>query len=152
VEGQRLVQAASDMFLGWSTGPMGRHFYLRQLRDMKMALDVDSFDEELLLGYARLCGRVLARAHVRTGNGAMLQGYIGGSDAMPDALAKFAKAYADQTEKDHAAFVRGMRGKGRRTAARKKVAAKRPKAAVKRRKPVAKRSVKKGARKAAKRA
>ena len=119
VEGQRLVQAASDMFLGWSTGPMGRHFYLRQLRDMKMALDVDSFDEELLLSYARLCGRVLARAHVRTGNGAMLQGYIGGSDAMPDAIAKFAMRYADQTEKDHAAFVRDMRANGRKPATRK---------------------------------
>lgn len=109
VEGQRLVQAASDMFLGWSTGPMGRHFYLRQLRDMKMALDVDSFDEELLLGYARLCGRVLARAHVRTCNGAVLSGYIGGSDAGPEALANFSLQYADQTEKDHAAFVKGMR-------------------------------------------
>lgn len=109
VEGQRLVQAASDMFLGWSTGPLGRHFYLRQLRDMKMALDVDSFDEELLTAYARLCGRVLARAHVRTSNGAVLSGYFGDSDAGPEALAKFSMLYADQTEKDHAAFVRGLR-------------------------------------------
>jgi uncharacterized protein (DUF2252 family) len=108
VEGQRLVQAASDMFLGWSTGPSGRHFYLRQLRDMKMSLDVNSFDAELLTAYARLCGRVLARAHVRTGNGAMLQGYIGTGDAIPDALAKFSKRYADQTEKDHADFVKAI--------------------------------------------
>jgi uncharacterized protein (DUF2252 family) len=116
VEGQRLVQAASDMFLGWSTGPMGRHFYLRQLRDMKMALDVDSFDEELLHSYAKLCGRVLARAHVRTSNGAVLSGYLGGSDAGPEALAKFALHYADQTEKDHAEFLRGMKGAPKRAA------------------------------------
>jgi uncharacterized protein (DUF2252 family) len=116
VEGQRLVQAASDMFLGWSTGPMGRHFYLRQLRDMKMALAVDSFDEELLHSYSRLCGRVLARAHVRTSNGAVLSGYIGGSDAGPEALAKFALLYADQTEKDHAEFLRGMKGTPKRAA------------------------------------
>jgi uncharacterized protein (DUF2252 family) len=121
VEGQRLVQAASDMFLGWSTGPMGRYFYLRQLRDMKMALDVDSFDEELLISYARLCGRVLARAHVRTCNGAVLSGYLGGSDAGPEALAKFALLYADQTEKDHADFLRGMRKKGNKPAAPKRV-------------------------------
>jgi uncharacterized protein (DUF2252 family) len=116
VEGQRLVQAASDMFLGWSTGPMGRYFYLRQLRDMKMALDVDSFDEELLTAYARLCGRVLARAHVRTSNGAVLSGYLGGSDAAPEALAKFALLYADQTEKDHADFLKGMKGAPKRAA------------------------------------
>ncbi len=120
VEGQRLVQAASDMFLGWSTGPLGRHYYLRQLRDMKMALNVDSFDEELLIGYARLCGRVLARAHVRTSNGAMLSGYIGSSDAGPESLSQFAMRYADQTEKDHAAFVRGMKGaKSRKPASRR---------------------------------
>jgi hypothetical protein len=110
VEGQRLVQAASDMFLGWSTGPLGRHFYLRQLRDQKMALNVDRFDEELLLGYARLCGNVLARAHVRTGQGAVLAGYLGGSDAVPEAIARFGMLYADQTEKDHADFVKADRG------------------------------------------
>ena len=120
VEGQRLVQAASDMFLGWSTGPLGRHFYLRQLRDMKMALDVDSFDQELLTSYARLCGRVLARAHVRTSNGAVLNGYIGGGDAVPEALAKFAVLYADQTEKDHADFVKGLRKHPRAKAPREK--------------------------------
>ena len=115
VEGQRLVQAASDLFLGWSTGPAGRHYYLRQLRDLKVALNVDDFDEALLLGYARLCGRVLARAHVRTGDGAMLNGYIGGSDAMPEAITKFALRYADQTEKDHADFVRALRTERRNT-------------------------------------
>jgi uncharacterized protein (DUF2252 family) len=109
VEGQRLVQTASDMFLGWSTGPMGRHFYLRQLRDQKMALDVDSFDEELLTSYARLCGNILARAHVRTGPGGVLAGYLGGSDEVPEAIARFGMRYADQTEKDHAAFVKAVR-------------------------------------------
>jgi hypothetical protein len=131
VEGQRLVQAASDMFLGWSTGPAGRHFYLRQLRDMKMAVDVESFDEELLVAYARLCGRVLARAHVRTGNGAILQGYIGGSDAMPEAIAKFAMRYADQTEKDHAAFVKGMRVERKVTAPKQRTFRKQGKAVLK---------------------
>ena len=151
VEGQRLVQAASDMFLGWSTGPAGRHFYLRQLRDMKMALDVDSFDEELLTAYARLCGRVLARAHVRTSNGAVLSGYIGGSDAVPDALSKFAKLYADQTEKDHAEFVRSLRAKGRKTATPKKAAAKRTRTVVRKARPAAKRVAGKVVKKAGRR-
>ena len=65
VAGQRLLQAASDIFLGWATGPRGRHYYFRQLRDMKVSADVESFNQKILTGYARMCGRALARAHAK---------------------------------------------------------------------------------------
>jgi uncharacterized protein (DUF2252 family) len=106
VEGQRLVQAASDIFLGWSTGPAGRHFYLRQLRDRKLAPDVEHFDKELLSSYAKLCGRMLARAHAKTGDGALIASYMGKSDVLDEAISKFALAYADQTERDYEDFLK----------------------------------------------
>jgi uncharacterized protein (DUF2252 family) len=109
VEGQRLTQAASDIFLGWSTGPQNRHFYLRQLRDRKIAPDVDNFDKAILTGYATLCGRVLARAHAKTGNGALISGYAGKSSVLEEAVSKFAVAYADQTEKDYERFLRAVK-------------------------------------------
>ena len=111
VEGQRLVQAASDIFLGWSTGPAGRHFYLRQLRDRKFAPDVEHFDKELLSSYAKLCGRMLARAHAKTGDGALIAAYMGKSDVLDDAISKFALAYADQTERDYEDFKLIQRSK-----------------------------------------
>ena len=106
VEGQRLVQAASDIFLGWSTGSAGRHFYLRQLRDKKLAPDVEHFDKELLGAYAKLCGRMLARAHAKTGDGGLISSYMGKSDVLDEAISKFALAYADQTERDYAEFLK----------------------------------------------
>ncbi|RAJ11135.1 uncharacterized protein (DUF2252 family) [Chitinophaga skermanii] len=105
VQGQRLVQAASDIFLGWSTASDGRHYYLRQLRDRKIAPDVENFDKELLSAYARLCGRMLARAHAKTGDGKRLSEYMGKSGVLDEALSDFAVAYADQTEKDYEAFT-----------------------------------------------
>ncbi|PZF73758.1 DUF2252 domain-containing protein [Taibaiella soli] len=109
VEGQRLVQAASDIFLGWSTGPQGRHFYFRQLRDRKIAPEVDLFDKTLLNAYARLCGRMLARAHAKTGNAKLLSGYMGKSEVLDDAISHFGIAYADQTERDYEDFMKAIR-------------------------------------------
>jgi hypothetical protein len=103
VIGQRLMQAASDIFLGWTTGP-GGDYYVRQLRDAKISANVETFDQELFNVYARACGWNLARAHAKSGNPWMVGGYLGKSDAFDEAIAQFAKAYADQAERDHAAL------------------------------------------------
>jgi hypothetical protein len=71
------MQSASDMFLGWSQGKAGRHFYVRQLRDMKLSATIEGFDEELLRRYAEACGWALARAHASSGDAAMISGYMG---------------------------------------------------------------------------
>ena len=105
VEGQRRLQAASDLFLGWSNGPSGRHFYFRQLRDMKVSANVETYDSGLLRQYGAACGQGLARAHAKSGGMAPeISGYIGKSDAVPSALVSYAKAYADQIERDFEAF------------------------------------------------
>lgn len=109
VVGQRLMQSASDMFLGWSQGHRGRHFYVRQLRDMKLSAMIEGFDDELLRRYAEACGWALARAHARTGDAAMISGYIGSSGTFDDAICDFAVDYADQAERDHKAFVKAVR-------------------------------------------
>ncbi|TDV34455.1 uncharacterized protein (DUF2252 family) [Paraburkholderia caballeronis] len=110
VEGQRLLQAANDTFLGWSTGPAGRHFYFRHLRDMKLSADIELLDSALLTDYARLCGWSLARAHARAGNAAVeIAAYIGRSDQFADALTGYAFAYADQVERDYDAFLKAVR-------------------------------------------
>jgi uncharacterized protein (DUF2252 family) len=103
VAGQRLMQAASDIFLGWTTGPSGE-FYVRQLRDAKVSANVETFNEALFEVYARACGWNLARAHAKSGNGGAIVGYLGKSDKFDQAIASFAKAYADQTERDHASL------------------------------------------------
>jgi len=103
VAGQRLMQAASDIFLGWTSGPNGE-FYVRQLRDAKISANVESFDEPLFDAYARACGWNLARAHAKSGNPQMMSGYLGKSDAFEEAVTRFAFAYADQTERDHHAL------------------------------------------------
>lgn len=105
VEGQRLMQAASDSFLGWVTGKLGREYYVRQLRDMKWSPDLSKFTPEGLAGYAELCGHVLARAHARTGDAIAISAYLGGSTAFEDALRVFSLDYADQVGKDFAAFT-----------------------------------------------
>ncbi len=109
VVGQHLMQAASDIFLGWTHGQGKRHFYLRQLRDMKIKPVVELFKPIGLLDYAGLCGWTLARAHARSGDPAMIAGYMGKSDIFDKALAAFGKNYADQTEQDHAAFKNAIR-------------------------------------------
>jgi hypothetical protein len=110
VQGQRLLQAASDLFLGWSTGPSGRHFYFRQLRDMKLSVELDLLDSTLLAGYARLCGWAMARAHAKSSNSAIeIAAYIGRSDQFAEALAAYGAAYADQVERDYDVFVKAAR-------------------------------------------
>ena len=112
VVGQRLMQSASDIFLGWTEGKRGRHFYLRQLRDMKIKFLVEIFNPATMLDYAALCGRTLARAHARSGDAAAIAGYLGKKDVFDQAIARFARSYADQAERDHAAFMGAIR-KGR---------------------------------------
>jgi uncharacterized protein (DUF2252 family) len=104
VMGQRLMQAASDLFLGW-TAVDGRDFYIRQLRDMKAGVDLTRMNETDLVNYATLCGKVLARAHARTGDARFIADYLGNSDSFDEALADFAQAYADQTEHDFDTFL-----------------------------------------------
>jgi hypothetical protein len=105
VAGQRLMQAASDMFLGWSQGLTGRHFYVRQLRDAKISAVVEGFDLGLMQGYAGLCAWALARAHARSGDPAMIAGYMGASGTFDDAIGEFAMEYADRNERDYRGFV-----------------------------------------------
>jgi uncharacterized protein (DUF2252 family) len=107
VHGQRLMQAASDAFLGWITGTGQRkyEFYVRQLRDMKGSADVEAMTPERMALYGQLCGTTLARAHARTGNAAKITGYLGDDDTFDRALERFAVAYADQNDADYAAFT-----------------------------------------------
>ena len=110
VNGYRLMQPASDMFLGWSHGPGGhRHFFIRQLRDIKISVRVETFGAPEMDLYATWCGRALALSHARSGCAVTLSGYMGKSDAFDRAIAAFAAAYADQNEKDHAALKRAVR-------------------------------------------
>jgi uncharacterized protein (DUF2252 family) len=104
VQGQRLMQSASDVFLGWARGMHGGDFYVRQLRDMKIAPNLTGYTPPVLLAYAHLCGRVLARAHAKAGDAATLSGYLGSSGAFDEAVAGYAVAYADQVEKDYELF------------------------------------------------
>ena len=112
VVGQRLMQAASDIFLGWTTGRDGMHFYIRQLRDMKFSVPLVDLEAKGLANYAAICGWALARAHAKGGDAALISGYLGQSDAFDQALARFAAAYADQTERDHAALVKAVKSGG----------------------------------------
>lgn len=109
VMGQRLSQPASDMFLGWFTGPEGNHFYVRQLRDAKIKVLLETFDAEALMSYAKNCGWVLARAHAKAGPSGEIAGYLGGGERFDDAMSEFATAYADQAERDHAALKAAVR-------------------------------------------
>jgi uncharacterized protein (DUF2252 family) len=109
VVGQRLMQSSSDIFLGWSHVPGGRDFYVRQLRDMKLSIPLEDVTRAQLSRYAGLCGWTLARAHAKSGDGATISGYLGKSDRFDDAVAEFAIAYADQTERDHASLEKAIR-------------------------------------------
>ena len=109
VVGQRLMQSASDIFLGWSRGPAGRDFYVRQLRDMKVAADVETQPPKVMRAYAMLCGLALARAHDKAGDAAMIAGYLGSSDQFDEAIGDYAVAYADEVERDYKTFVRAVR-------------------------------------------
>jgi uncharacterized protein (DUF2252 family) len=109
VIGQRLMQAASDLFLGWTNGRGGRDFYIRQLHDVKVKPMVEVYDPPTMCVYAEYCGWVLARAHARTGNPKLISEYLGNSDRFDESIADFAEAYADQNERDYGEFVRAVR-------------------------------------------
>jgi len=109
VVGQRLMQATSDLFLGWSKGPAGRDFFVRQLRDMKGGFDVQRLDRADFGRYATVCASVLARAHAKSLDPALVSGYLSSGRTFATAITEFAVAYADQTETDHARLVEAVR-------------------------------------------
>jgi uncharacterized protein (DUF2252 family) len=108
VNGYRLMQPASDMFLGWARGPR-RDFFVRQLRDTKISPRVENFGPSEMALYSNWCGRALALSHARSGSSAMLSGYMGKNDVFDQAIASFSLRYADQNEKDHAALARAVK-------------------------------------------
>ena len=108
VNGYRVMQPASDMFLGYTRGRT-RDFFVRQLRDIKISIRVETFGVAEMTFYAGWCGRALALSHARSGNSIALSGYMGKSDAFDQAIAAFSVAYADQNEKDHAALARAIK-------------------------------------------
>jgi uncharacterized protein (DUF2252 family) len=109
VMGQRLMQPASDIFLGWITMKNGRQGYVRQLRDAKIKPMVETFNAEMLAVYGQACGWTLARAHAKAGKPLTISGYLGSKDAFDEAMGDFALAYADQAERDHAALKAAVR-------------------------------------------
>ena len=108
VRGQRLMQAATDIFLGHVTGPLGRSYYLRQLRDMKWSADIPTLSVANMSGYATLCGRALARAHARSGDAIAISAYLGGSDRFDGALIDFARRYSEQNSSDFSEFKQAI--------------------------------------------
>jgi len=110
VQGQRLMQAASDIYLGWTKGvEANRHLYWRQLRDMKGSALVETMNPVVLGFYAGLCGWTLARAHARSGDAVALAAYLGKSDKFDRAITDFSERYADQNERDYQAFTEAIR-------------------------------------------
>jgi uncharacterized protein (DUF2252 family) len=111
VVGQRLMQCASDIFLGWASDDDGHDFYIRQLRDMKTSVRLEKLLGPVFYNFAGMCGWALARAHSKAGNAVRLAGYVGQSERLDDALVDFAQAYADQCEKDYTLFMRAVRAR-----------------------------------------
>ena len=109
VEGQRLMQSASDVFLGWARGKNKRDFYLRQLMDMKVSATLEEMDAKMLHQYSRMCGHALALAHARSGDAAMIAGYLGSGPAFDDAISEFAFEYASQNAADYRSFIKAIR-------------------------------------------
>lgn len=109
VHGQRLMQAASDIFLGWFRSDSGHDYYVRQLHDMKISAQVENFNPHTLLSYATMCGWALARAHAKVGDAEMIAGYLGSKDKFDVPLVQYAKIYADQVEPDFKTFKAAIR-------------------------------------------
>ena len=109
VVGQRLTQSSSDVFLGWMRGPKGRDFYVRQLRDMKVSFSVQDITPTRLRRYATYCGQALARSHAKSGNAALISGYLGKSDVFDEAVSLFAMEYAEQNKRDYEELVRAAK-------------------------------------------
>jgi uncharacterized protein (DUF2252 family) len=116
VVGQRTIQGAPDIFLGWGIQENGIHFYMRQLRDMKGGVEFNPERVRIFPEYAKLCGWALALAHAKSGDAAGISGYLGKNEGMDDAIAHFAAAYAAQTARDHEALARAARAKRIRVA------------------------------------
>ena len=109
VEGQRLMQAASDIFLGWTRAAEGnRYFYWRQLRDMKASALVEGMSPVAMTFYANMCGWTLARAHARSGDPIAIAEYLGTDDTIDNAIADFSTRYADQNQRDYDTFVKAI--------------------------------------------
>ena len=110
VRGQRMMQAASDIYLGWTVGlDTTRHFYWRQLRDMKGSADIETMSPAALTTYAHVCAWTLARAHARSGDPVAIAACVGGRDAFDKSIDDFSQRYADQNERDYQQFVEAIR-------------------------------------------
>ena len=109
VNGQRRIQSASDIFLGWTEMEDGKHYYIRQLRDTKVKLEPHLWDGYRLSEIAEVMGAVLARAHARSGDATVLSGYLGEGDTFDEAIGDYAMAYADQAEKDYELFANAVK-------------------------------------------
>jgi uncharacterized protein (DUF2252 family) len=109
VVGQRLTQSSSDVFLGWMRGPKGKDFYVRQLRDMKVSFSVQDITPTRLKRYATYCGQALARSHAKSGNAALISGYLGKSDVFDKAVSMFAMEYAEQNKRDYEELARAAK-------------------------------------------
>lgn len=109
VVGQRLTQSSSDVFLGWMRGPKGKDFYVRQLRDMKVSFSVQDITPTRLKRYAVYCGQALARSHAKSGNAALISGYLGKSDVFDEAVSLFAMEYAEQNKRDYEELARAAK-------------------------------------------
>jgi hypothetical protein len=122
VEGQRLLQASSDIMLGWIRTPgldgIDRDYYVRQLWDWKFSADIDSMSPATLDIYGRLCGWTLARGHARSGDRIAIAAYLGTGDAFDKAISEFAVAYADQNDRDYATVAAALKAAGESSAAR----------------------------------
>jgi hypothetical protein len=106
VEGQRIIQSASDIFLGWTDfGGDDKHFYIRQMKDSKIKLEPELWDAKIMAEMALVMGATLARAHARSGDSAVISGYLGNNEEFDEAVTDFALSYADQVERDHALLV-----------------------------------------------
>jgi uncharacterized protein (DUF2252 family) len=109
INGYRLMQPFSDPFLGWTEGKFGRHYFFRQLRDIKISLKVETFGKAEMINFAEWCGQALALSHARSGDAALLSGYMGKSDSFDQAITDFSFAYAEQNEKDYDALMKAIK-------------------------------------------
>ncbi len=108
-QGSVSCRRASDIFLGWFRSANGHDYYVRQFRDMKVSAEVETFKPSTLVSYATLCGWALARAHAKSGDAAMIAGYLGSTNQFDEALVKYSRAYADQAERDYETFQAAVR-------------------------------------------
>ena len=109
VAGQRRLQATSDILLGWTTGDLGKHLYIRQLQDQKAGAVIEAMTPDDLKTWGELCAWALARGHARAGQPASIAAYLGTDDVFGQAVGRFAATYADQNERDYAAFTEAIK-------------------------------------------